>query len=56
MELSGSKDNKIAEIEMISMLSTNDVVAKISNSVRFMVGFGIASSTVRWSSSDMDLF
>lgn len=37
MELSGSKDNKIAEIEMISMLSTNDVVAKISNSVRFMV-------------------
>lgn len=47
MELSGSKDNKIAEIEMISMLSTNDVVAKISNSVRFMVWFGTASSAVR---------
>lgn len=48
MELSGSKDNKIAEIEMISMLSTNDVVAKISNSARFMmVWFGTASSAVR---------
>ena len=49
MELSGSTDNKIVEIEMISMLSTStdDVVAKISNSVRFLVWFGTASSTVR---------
>lgn len=47
MELSGSKDNKIVEIEMIYMLSTDDVVAKISNSVRFLVWFGTASSTVR---------
>ena len=47
MELSSSKDNKIAEIQMISMLSTIDVVAKISNSVIFMVLFSTASSTVR---------
>ena len=47
MELSCSKDNKIAEIQMISMLSTIDVVAKISNSVIFMVLFGTAISTVR---------
>lgn len=46
MELSSSKDSKIAEIEMISMLSTK-CSSENFEFVIFMVWFGTASSTVR---------